>query len=175
MDHSISGADVSSESCAVDSTGRDDATIEQVESAASTTVFLVDASDAPDEGARQDTEAASEQDTSAELCRGTEMDVGSPGGGAGKDATALRNLVGDRAASPSNCPPSKDGPSNGTLNIETGTSSQSEATTASVSPQPIDRPSVRPPPTFHPQQLIRGQLVRVGVMVRHYIAISPLK
>lgn len=148
MDHSTDGTDVISESCsAVDNTGRHHATNRQVESASSTTI-VANASDAVDEGARQDSETASELDN-AELSPNIEVALGSPGGGAGGDATAPRSLVGDGAASPSNCPPSKDGRSNGMLDIETGTSSQqSEAATTSVSPQPIisSLPFVLPPP-----------------------------
>ncbi|CAM9454432.1 unnamed protein product, partial [Laminaria digitata] len=137
MDRSIDGArDVSSETCAVDGTARDDATIEQVESAPSTTVFVVEASDT-DEGARQDTEAISELD-SAVLDPGTEANAVFPDGRAGEDAPALQILVADRADSSSNFPLAKDDRPNGALNIpieETGASPRAE-TTATSQPSP---------------------------------------
>lgn len=137
MDRSFDGArDVSSETCALDDTARDNATIEQVESAPSITVLVVDSPDT-DEGHRQDTEAISEF-SSAVLDRGTEADAVCPTGGGGENAMALQTLAADRADSSSNCPSSKDGRSNETLNIdETRSSPQPESTTRSVSPRTV--------------------------------------
>lgn len=137
MDRSFDGArDVSSETCALDDTARDNASIEQVESAPSTTVLVVDSPDT-DEGPRQDTEAISES-SSAVLDPGTEADAVCPTGGGGENAMALQNLGADRADSSSNCPSSKDGRSNETLNIdETRSSPQPESTTRSVSPRTV--------------------------------------
>lgn len=135
MDRSFDGArDVSSETCAVDDTARDNATSEQVESAPSTTVFVGETPDT-DKGARQDSEAIYDLN-SAVLDPGTEADEIFPVGGVGDDASAVQTLVADEADSSSNCPPSEEDRSNRTLNIEineTGTCPQSETTTISVS------------------------------------------
>lgn len=145
MDRSFDGArDVSSEICTVDDTAGDNATSEQVESAPSTTVFVVEAPD-KDEGARQDSEAIYELNPTV-LDPGTEADAVFLVEGGGDDASAVQTLVADRADSSPKCTPSEDDRSNGTLNIEieeTGTCPQSETTTRSVSERTAYGVSVR--------------------------------
>lgn len=179
MDRSLNGTrDVSSETCAGGDTARDDATSEQVESAPSTTVFVVDEPDTADEGPRLSTGAIYELDSAA-LDPGTEADAIFPVGGsgeAGEGATALQLLVADRADSSSNYPTSNDDRSSGTLSIVTedcGTSPQSETTTRSVSPRTAGGVSVRSSPSH--QKELREQELGLGAIVLHLTNIAAFE